>query len=468
MLQRLDGMKIFRTAWLLMVFAMLWVHAMAQSEYMDRQFQFLSFEAIPTWTGVATDWDKAKAQLHLYDSERYRGHSQYISVALKTGITFAQFKEQVRNPAKRKYIPFFLFDLRANPPEIDGKDFDWALRMEDYVYQDNAEQMTATTLRMLHAVTDMIKVATGRSTHGIIILSTNLQSQPNINIAPALNRVGFPNMTVNQLLTRMGGKAVHILNAGTGYGYLRYVKAGEETSFKATNQDIVVYERMPARVPPVNGIVTLEPQTPLSHVNLLAKNRGTFNLYALNFEAVPGLKSHVGKLVKMECTASKIAIHDSKLAEAEAFWAKQHKAISIVSADTSFGGLVELGKLGDLHQKTINIGAKAANYALLQQQFPQYVRPGYAIPFQLYSRMMKSCGAVTSVDSLMRNKAGKDAQQINDCLEAIRKAIVSQHERLALRRSLIEADAQIERGEFVTPEESDEDIEELARRLQAR
>ena len=52
--------------------------------------------------------------------------------------------------------------------------------------------------------------------------------------------------------------------------------------------------------------------------------------------------------------------------------------------------------------------------------------------------------------------------------EAIRKAIVSQHERLALRRSLIEADAQIERGEFVTPEESDEDIEELARRLQAR
>ena len=52
--------------------------------------------------------------------------------------------------------------------------------------------------------------------------------------------------------------------------------------------------------------------------------------------------------------------------------------------------------------------------------------------------------------------------------EAIRKAIVSQQERLALRRSLIEADAQIERGEFVTPEESDEDIEELARRLQAR
>jgi len=49
-----------------------------------------------------------------------------------------------------------------------------------------------------------------------------------------------------------------------------------------------------------------------------------------------------------------------------------------------------------------------------------------------------------------------------------RKAILSQHELLVLRRSLIEADAQIERGDSVTPEESDADIEELARTLQGR
>lgn len=52
--------------------------------------------------------------------------------------------------------------------------------------------------------------------------------------------------------------------------------------------------------------------------------------------------------------------------------------------------------------------------------------------------------------------------------DAIRQAILSQHERIALRRSLVEAEAQIERGEFVTPEESDRDIEELARSLRAR
>jgi Arc/MetJ-type ribon-helix-helix transcriptional regulator len=58
------------------------------------------------------------------------------------------------------------------------------------------------------------------------------------------------------------------------------------------------------------------------------------------------------------------------------------------------------------------------------------------------------------------------AGEFADVDEAIRKAIMSQHERIALRRSLVEAQAQIERGEFFTPEESDAAIEELARTLQ--
>ena len=58
------------------------------------------------------------------------------------------------------------------------------------------------------------------------------------------------------------------------------------------------------------------------------------------------------------------------------------------------------------------------------------------------------------------------AGEFADVDEAIRKAMVSQHERIALRRSLVEAQAQIKRGEFFTPEESDAAIEKLARMLQ--
>ena len=46
------------------------------------------------------------------------------------------------------------------------------------------------------------------------------------------------------------------------------------------------------------------------------------------------------------------------------------------------------------------------------------------------------------------------AGEFADADEAIRTAILSQHERIALRRSLVEAEAQIDRGEFFTPEQS--------------
>jgi len=46
------------------------------------------------------------------------------------------------------------------------------------------------------------------------------------------------------------------------------------------------------------------------------------------------------------------------------------------------------------------------------------------------------------------------AGEFADADEAIRTAILSQHERIALRRSLAEAEAQIDRGELFTPEQS--------------
>lgn len=52
--------------------------------------------------------------------------------------------------------------------------------------------------------------------------------------------------------------------------------------------------------------------------------------------------------------------------------------------------------------------------------------------------------------------------------EAIRRAILSQHERIELRRSVINADAAIDRGEFVTPEASGARIAELARKYRTR
>lgn len=406
------------------------VNGFSQTIYQDRLYQFLSFEAVPTWTGVASDWDKGTAQIHLYDPIQYKGHAQYISVALKTGITFAQFKEQVREYSSRKYMPFFLFDLRKHPVTVEGKTCTWAVRVEDYGYRDNPEQMATTTLRLLRTLTDYIRMATGKSTHGIIILATNPESQPNTGIAPILNQAGFPNKTVTQLIALVGGKQVNVLNPGTGVGYLRYVKAGEEVQFKADVKDIVVYERMPARVPPVNGIITLEPQTPLSHVNLLAKNRGTFNLYTLDTSALPGLLAHINKLTRVECTAQRITFHAATPKEAETFWVKHQSRVDIPQADTALKTVQRFGSLDShvaSHQELTaqQVGAKAANYALIQQLYPHYVRPGCAIPFVLYFRAIHSCGAQVLIQDLITLKQSLSVAEIEQRLAAIRARILT-------------------------------------------
>lgn len=395
--------------------------APAQSIYRDGLHQFLSFESIPTWTGVATDWDKPQPQVHLYDSEKYKGHAQFVSVGLGTGITFATFKEQVKDPATRRYMPFFLFDLRKHPARIEGTDYTWALRIEDYGFQDNEAQITATTQRLLDIMRAYINKESGKKSRGIIVLSGNPKSLPYKSIAPALAQAGYPFRSVNQLIELSGGKRVQVMNPGLAIGRLRFVK--ENDPILPSPQDIVVYDRMPVRLPPVAGIVTLEPQTPLSHVNLLALNRGTLNVYALDTLAIPGLTQHWGKLVRMEARDGKLSLHTATEAEAKKHWAQARLAVELPFPDTTVRGVVDLGGPNAVSLTARQVGSKAANYALLQSKFPKYVRPGMAIPFAPYLQVIRNSGADTLIAALTLSAPQLDQAAIESRLETIRKRI---------------------------------------------
>lgn len=396
--------------------------SVAQHPYRDRLHQFLSFEAIPTWTGVVTDWEKASPKIHLYDSEQYKGHAQYVSAGLGTGITFATFKAQVKDPATRRFMPFFLFDLRSHPVQIDGKAHTWALRIEDYSYTDTEAQITAATRRLLDLVRQYIDAATGGPSHGIVVLSGNPQSLPYKSIAPALAEAGYPYRSINQLVELAGGKQVQVLNAGLGYGYLRYIPSGQSGGAMPQPHEIVVYEALPYRLPPVAGIVTIEPQTPLSHVNLLAMNRGTFNVFAIDTAAIPGLHRHIGQLVRMEAKAGKLTLHVATLQEAQRHWDGQRRHVELPLPDSTLRQVVDFAqpRTWTAHE----IGAKAANYALLQQKFPTYVKPGMAIPFGPYLQVMRQSGADQLVARLTADAPRLTPDSIAGRLAAIRDRIL--------------------------------------------
>lgn len=137
---------------------------------LDEGTQYLSYQRVPTWSAVVADWQSDAPRIHVYDSARYAGHAEFVSRGLRTGITFAQFRDQVRNPASRNYVPLFLFDLRASPIELDDSTYQWAVRIEDYVYEDAPAEMAGAVDRLNDLLTTFLRSATGDDASVLIVL----------------------------------------------------------------------------------------------------------------------------------------------------------------------------------------------------------------------------------------------------------------------------------------------------------
>lgn len=83
---------------------------------------------------------------------------------------------------------------------------------------------------------------------------------------------------------------VAVYSEGVAAGRLRYVGEGGAQLGEAKAGDIIVTERVPDWLPPASALITSEPQTPLAHVNLLARNRSIPNASQAGIHADPGLR----------------------------------------------------------------------------------------------------------------------------------------------------------------------------------
>lgn len=373
---------------------------------------------------LISDWQSQNPKVHYCDTLKYKGHADYVAAKLKPNTSFQTFKKQSQANATRQYLPILIYDLAQTPVELEGKTYTWALFLVDYGYTDREEAMAQSVLKAAENVQKSLQQLYPNTGKGIILLATSLEVQPNTSIQKTINENGYPNLTVKGLTQKLGAKNLKILNEGVAVGKLVFVPAGKEESTPLSFQDIAVFEKLPLRVPIVNGIITLEPQTPLSHVNLLAKNRGTLNIYLQDWKDLPQLKENVGKLVKITGKGEKIAITPQTLTEAKTFWEGQKQLqVFIPKPNFEVKKLVSFGTKNEVEQKVNCIGAKAANYAILHQNFPKNVRKGFAIPFYFYQETIKECGADLLITNFLTRK--KDLSEIarKNYLEKIRNTI---------------------------------------------
>ena len=83
---------------------------------------------------------------------------------------------------------------------------------------------------------------------------------------------------------------VAVYSEGVTAGRLLYVGEGGAELSDATSGDIVITEHVPDWLPPASAMITSDPQTPLAHVNLLARNRGIPNASQAGIHDDAGLR----------------------------------------------------------------------------------------------------------------------------------------------------------------------------------
>ncbi len=117
---------------------------------------------------------------------------------------------------------------------------------------------------------------------------------------------------------------------GTTYGRVRMYDSAAAAKAPGTfgYQDLLVLESVPSDFSGVMaGTITGSRQDVLSHLNVLAGQRGTPNVFVK--EPLTAIAPFDGKLVKMVVTPDIYTLEIADLAEAEAFWTEQRPSVTV-------------------------------------------------------------------------------------------------------------------------------------------
>ena len=216
------------------------------------------------------------------------------------------------------------------------------------------------------------------------------------------------------------------LNAAVGYGLLRILERGERPTFK----DVAILRRLPNELPAVAGVITLERQTPLSHVNLRAVQDGVPNAYIGNALDNPQIAALIGKYVRFEVSADGAGSYS--IAEATAAQVARHHAArrprtaQTPARDLSATTYRDLDAIGFADADAF--GVKAANLAVLRTLglADVDVPDGYALPFYFYHEFMRHNGFYADVDALLADAGFEaDITTRDTALRRLRKRIAN-------------------------------------------
>jgi len=155
----------------------------------------------------------------------------------------------------------------------------------------------------------------------------------------------------------------------------------------------------------MGGLITEAFQTPLAHVNVLARGRNTPNMALRDARNDERLTDLFGKLVRLEVRSADFTLREATAEEADEYWQSRAPTGPKLrpARDLSVRGVVNLN--GASYADSSSVGSKAAGVAELYRvqslgpyclptTLPLYVPPdAFAIPFAEYAAHFRDSGA---------------------------------------------------------------------------
>ncbi|HKO51821.1 MAG TPA: PEP/pyruvate-binding domain-containing protein, partial [Polyangiaceae bacterium] len=253
---------------------------------------------------------------------------------------------------------------------------------------------------------------------------------PGLKFHPTSDAIGLeaaklpkdiPVVTTDELYQ---GISYQPLVLATGVGRLRFETIGTIEGAAISYTDIVVVDSAPNDIPVVQGLISQDFQTPLSHVNVLSANRKTPNMGLRGAMTDPTLRGLAGKLVSLTVGALGYDVHEVSEAEAQAFWISHKPAPVTLPAvnleDRELKDIAEVtpepeagGSLRDaIKTAVLSYGGKAAQYSVLARTPGVPIDKAFAIPLYWYYEFMERNGFFDKIAALEADEAFQSDSQV--------------------------------------------------------
>ncbi len=193
------------------------------------------------------------------------------------------------------------------------------------------------------------------------------------------------------------------LNLARGLGRIHIIEKLDEHVEIGFNEILVLTE-VPINLPPVAGIITTKPSTPLSHINLLAKSWGIPNAYIKNAHQL--FKEYDTRWVTFETLRDKYSIKPADNNQLDEYQRRIAARNDLMTPRSD----LSVKRLADLREQrkrsVVAYGAKSANLGeVLNARLPGITVPeGFTIPLFYYDQFIKENGLEKAIIDMLEDQ----------------------------------------------------------------